>query len=88
MIFSAAFMLLYNASTFAAQISNEFFYNQFYTETGIGSRVSFESTNPQIPNIDAISGALFILRIQYEYAQTQCDEGARDDIDIWYMGII
>ena len=40
LIFAAAFMLLYNASTFAAQISNEFFYNQFYTETGIGSRVS------------------------------------------------
>ena len=44
-------------------------------------------SNSNIPNIDAISGALFILRIQYEYAQTQCDEGARDDIDIWYMGI-
>ena len=41
LIFAAAFMLLYNASTFAAQISNEFFYNQFYTETGIGSRVSY-----------------------------------------------
>ena len=26
-------MLLYNASTFAAQISNEFFYNQFYQLT-------------------------------------------------------
>ena len=26
------------------------------------------SRNPHIPNIDAISGALFILRIQYEYA--------------------
>ena len=46
MIFAAAFMLLYNASTFAAQISNEFFYNQFYSETGIGSRVSFESNYP------------------------------------------
>ena len=40
-----------------------------------------------IPNIDAFSGALFTLRIQYEYAQTQCDEGARDGIDIWYMKI-
>ena len=41
------------------------------------------------PNIDVISGALFTLRIQYEYyTQTQCDEGARDGIDIWYMGII
>ena len=41
------------------------------------------SYNPYIPNIDAISGALFTLRIQHEYTQTQCDEGARDDIDIW-----
>ena len=36
----------------------------------------------------AISGALFRLRIQYEYTQTECDEGARDGIDIWYKGII
>ena len=41
-----------------------------------------------IPNIDAISGALFKLRIQYEYTQTQCDEGARDGTDIWCIGII
>ena len=27
------------------------------------------------------------LKIQYEYTQTQCDEGARDAIDISYMGI-
>ena len=38
--------------------------------------------------MDAISGALSTFRIQYEYTQTQYDEGARDDIDIWYMGII
>ena len=46
--------------------------------------------NPHISNIDAISGALFTLRIQYEYTQTQCDEGTRDGIDIWIynMGII
>ena len=37
-------------------------------------------------NPHVISGALFTLRIQY--TQTQCDEGARDGIDIWYMGII
>ena len=43
--------------------------------------------NPHIANIDAISGTLFALRFQYEYAQTECDEGARDVIDIWYMGI-
>ena len=40
-----------------------------------------------IPNIDAISGALFILRITYEYTQIQCDEGARNGIDIWYTRI-
>ena len=28
--------------------------------------------NPHIPNIDAISGALFTLRIHYEHTQTQC----------------
>ena len=33
-----------------------------------------------IPNIDAISGALFTLRIHYEYIQAQCDEGARDGL--------
>ena len=41
-----------------------------------------------IPNIDGISGDLFTLRIQYEYTQTQCDEGAKDGIDIWYMAHI
>ena len=29
--------------------------------------------NPHIPNIDAISGALFTMRIQCEYTQTQYD---------------
>ena len=43
--------------------------------------------SPHIPNIASISGALCTLRIQYEYTQTRCDEGARDGIDIWYMGI-
>ena len=43
--------------------------------------------NPHIPNIVDISGAIFTLRIQYEYTQTQCNEGARYGIDIWYMGI-
>ena len=47
----------------------------------------FENYNPHIPNIDAISGALFTLKIQYEYTQTRCDKGARDGIDIWYIGI-
>ena len=53
--------------------------------------IKFGSTincKPHISNIVAISGALFTLRIQYEYTQTQYDEGARDGIDIWYMRII
>ena len=45
-------------------------------------------TNLRIPNIDAIYGALFTLRVQYEYTQIECGDGARDGIDIWYMGII
>ena len=51
------------------------------------SKQSISKYNPHIPNIDAISGALFTLRIQYEYTQTQCDEDARDGIDIWYIGV-
>ena len=39
-----------------------------------------------VPNISDLSGALFTLRIQYEHTQTQSDDGARDGIDIWYMG--
>ena len=34
-------------------------------------------------NIVDISGALFMLRIQYEYTQTQWEEGARDVNNIW-----
>ena len=46
------------------------------------------STKADIPNIDALNSDTQALRIQYEYTQSQCDEGARDGIDIWYMGII
>ena len=46
------------------------------------------SINPHIPNIHAISGVLFTLRIQFEYTQTQCDEGARDSIDILIWGLL
>ena len=48
---------------------------------------SMQSYNFLILNIDAICGVPFTLRIQYEYTQTQWDEGARDGIDIWHMGI-
>ena len=38
-------------------------------------------------NIVDTSGALFILKIQYECAQIQCDEGARDVNNIWFPEI-
>ena len=58
-------------------------------DTRIFKKIGLNLTNnPHIPNIDAISGSLFTLRIQYKRPQTQCDEGARDGIDVWYMGII
>ena len=42
--------------------------------------------NPHIPNIDAISGALITLSLSI--LNSQCEEGAIDGIDIWYMTII
>ena len=41
-----------------------------------------------IPNIDAISGALITLSLIILILNSQCEEGARDGIDIWYTGII
>ena len=41
-----------------------------------------------IPNIDAISGALITLSLNILILNSQCEEGARDGIVIWYMGII
>ena len=43
--------------------------------------------NPYIPNIDAISGALITFDLSLLILNSQCEEGARDGIDIWYMGI-
>ena len=37
---------------------------------------------------DDIYGALFTLRIQYEYTQKQCVGVAIEGMDIWYMGLI
>ena len=50
----------------------------------------FESYNSHIPNIDAISGALNTLSLSMSILiqNSQCEGGARDGIDIWYMGII
>ena len=42
--------------------------------------------NPRKPNIDAISGALITLSLSI--LNSQCEEGVRDGIDIWYMGFI
>ena len=49
----------------------------------IAMKVWSRGYNPHIPNIDAISGALFTVRIQYEKLNVM-----RDGIDTWYMGII
>ena len=43
--------------------------------------------NAHIPNIDAISGALITQSLNKLILNSQCEEGARDGIDIWYMGI-
>ena len=47
----------------------------------------FEQYNPHIENIDAISGALISLSLSILILNSQCKEGARDGIDIWYMVI-
>ena len=39
-------------------------------------------------NIADISGALFILRHQYEYSRTRCEVGARDVNNIWVAEVI
>ena len=44
----------------------------------LGLTSALTSSNwSQLTNPD-ISGALYTLRIQYEYTQTQCEDGARD----------
>ena len=43
--------------------------------------------NPHIPNIDAISGALITLSLSILKLNSQCEEDARNGMDIWYMGI-
>ena len=44
--------------------------------------------NPHIPNIDDISGAPITLNLTILILNFQCEEGARDGIDIWFMRII
>ena len=44
--------------------------------------------NPHTPDIDAISDALITLSLSILILNSQCEEGARDGIDIWYIGII
>ena len=39
--------------------------------------------NPHIPNIDAISGAPITLSLSLLILNSQCEEGAREGIDIW-----
>ena len=40
-----------------------------------------------IPNIDAISGALITLSLSILILNFQCEDGARNGSDIYYMGI-
>ena len=42
--------------------------------------------NTHVPNIDAISGALITLSLSIMKLNSQCEEGAKDRFDIWYMG--
>ena len=51
-------------------------------------KTAVNGSNPHIPNIDAISGALITLSLSLLILNSQCEEGARDGIDIWCMGII
>ena len=57
-----------------------------------GEKVSLQTLKqkykPHIPNIDAIPGALITLSLSILILNSQCEEGARDGIDIWYMWII
>ena len=41
-----------------------------------------------ITNIDPISSALITLSLSMLILKSQYEEGAKDGIDIWYMGII
>ena len=43
--------------------------------------------NPYIPNIGAISGALITLGLSIPILNFQCEDCARDRIDIWYRFI-
>ena len=51
-------------------------------------KIDFNHCYPHIPNIDVISGVLITLSLSKFILNSQCEGGARDRIDIWYMGII
>ena len=59
-----------------------------HQKTHEGLLASIIIYNSHIPNIDAISGALITLSLSILILNSQCEEGARDGIDIWHMGII
>ena len=65
--------VMISVKTFSSQIKTESF--------------SFMISNLWHSNIVDISGALFMLRIQYEYTQIKFDEGARDVNNIWFPEI-
>ena len=50
-------------------------------------KIQIISKTPHIPNIDDISGAPITLNLSILKLNSQCEEGGRDGIDIWFMRI-
>ena len=61
--------------------------SSYVSKSIIVTHAYFTQIRVNSPNIDAISGALYTLRIQYEYTQTQFVEGARY-VTLFYLEIL
>ena len=61
--------------------------NRTLIKSSIKTKNTFQKYNPHIPNIDVISDALITLSLSTLILNSLCMDGARDVIDIWYMGI-
>ena len=64
--------------TFFHEVLMALAHHKFWLELGSICTVIIEKFSFMLPNIADISGSLYILRIQCEFTQTQCEEGARD----------
>ena len=53
------------------------YYSESITNSFESNVITPLNNGSQLKNPD-ISGALYTLRIQYSYTQTQCEDGARD----------